>query len=194
MFSSRITMTQFVDKHSHYPAERDYVRIKGSFVATVPRLKRSLQVVAKVGEAHQGQNKYLLYPGQVLHVRDSVIFEEFVPDAISIRVLIIGDKTYVLEYQDDPENPRPLGKEWIKNINPIIKLVKNREADQSFIHDTLALSQILGYDYLGVDYVVSKDRSICLEVNPFPGISLEEIRREAQKYWLQKVESLRDVS
>jgi len=186
--ANREEMSRFVDHHSQFPVEREYVKLEGNFEVTVPRLLNSFNVVAKAGEEHRGQNKFLMYPGQTLTVKDSVIFEEFLDNAESFRVLLIGEEVFIIEYFDDPNRPKSLEQRWIKNINPI--LIENEDHDlfQKEIDDTIHLSKILGFDYIGVDYVKNADKTLCVEINTFPGVRLNERTRDAGlRYWRKKI-------
>ncbi|MNN89173.1 hypothetical protein D3C81_2069500 [compost metagenome] len=84
-----------------------------------------------------------------------------------------------------PEN------DWIKNINPIIKVRKDVSGYEDLIEDTINMSKIMNYDYLAVDYVRNKDKTAALELNIYPGLTEdEEVRNEAKKYWINKVNEL----
>ncbi|MNC13561.1 hypothetical protein D3C75_613130 [compost metagenome] len=187
----REKMTRFVEQYSKFSIKRDYVNVVGTAEVMVPKLPNSLKVVAKVGGDHKGDNKFCLYPGQKLMVKDSVIFEEFIENGQSIRILLIGNKPYVVEYYDDPDNPRMPENDWIKNINPIIKVRKDVSGYEDLIEDTINMSKIMNYDYLAVDYVRNKDKTAALELNIYPGLTEdEEVRNEAKKYWINKVNEL----
>lgn len=188
IFTNRERMTKIVDKHSVFGAERDYVQCYGNTRIMVPRLSNSLQVVVKVGEGHRGSNKYLLYPGQSLTVDDSVIFEEFVENAKSVRVLLIGDKAFIVEYFDDPEHLKSPEKEWIKNINTIIKVREDIKGFEHLVEDTKNISKAIDYDYLAVDYVYNEEKTVCLELNPFPGTTSDlRVHDCVKEYWYDKV-------
>lgn len=187
----REKMTRFVEKHSKFTTQREYFSFDGDFEITVPKLPGSLKVVVKVGKEHRGQDKFLLYPGQKVKVKDGAIFEEFVEDAESIRVLLIGDKQFIVEYHDDPEAPRRPENEWIKNINPIIKVRENNSGYEDLIEDTVNMSKIMGYDYLAVDYVRNKEKTVALELNIYPGLAGDErVINQAKKYWVNKIGEL----
>lgn len=145
--ANREEMCRFVDNHSKFPVERQYAKYEGTFQTTVPRLENSLNVVVKAGEEHRGQDKYLMYPGQTLTVRDSVVFEEFLDNAESFRVLLIGTDVFIIEYSDDPEKPKSLEQRWIKNINPLLKENEDHDSFKEAIADTKHMAHILGYDY-----------------------------------------------
>lgn len=183
--ANRELMSKFVNQHSMFPCERDYVSFKGTeFVVTIPKLNNSLKVVAKVGEGHRGQNKFCMYPGQELLVKDSVVFEEFIESAQSYRILLIGDDIFVIEYHDDPYRPKSFDQNWIKNINPILLENTNHSLFKKEIGDTLHMANILNYRYLGVDYVKNPEKTVCVEVNTFPGVRLNErTRNAALNYW-----------
>lgn len=189
--SNREEMSRFVDQHSSFPLEREYVKFSGFFPVTVPKLENSLQVVAKVGESHRGQNKFLLYPGQTLTVQDSVIFEEFVEDAESFRVLLIGENAFVIEYHDNPDAPRNEEQSWIKNLNPLLEENENQIGYEKEIEDARHLAKILGYSYIGVDYVKNDTKTVCVEINPFPGVRLNErTKSSALKYWEEIIKKM----
>lgn len=189
--ANREQMSRFVDVHSKFPVEREYAKFEGTFQVTVPKLNNSLNVVVKVGEEHRGQDKYLMYPGQTLTVKDSVIFEEFLDNAKSFRVLIVGDEVFVIEYFDDPNRPKSMEQRWIKNINPILQENENHELFKEEIEDALHLSKMLGFDYVGVDYVKTSEKTLCVEINTFPGVRLNERTRKAGLvYWRNVLEKL----
>jgi D-alanine-D-alanine ligase-like ATP-grasp enzyme len=192
--ANREMMTRFVSQHSAFSANREYLSFPGETKQViVPDLGDSSRVVCKVGEEHCGEDKFLLYPGQSLWAKDSVIFEEFLPDAHSFRVLIIGEQIFVIEYFDDPDFLKPDDKVWIKNISPL--LVENEIHDNftPYIEDAKNMANLLGYDYLGVDYVKTADRVICLEANTFPGVRLNErTQAAALSYWRDKIINLKN--
>jgi hypothetical protein len=190
--ANREKMTKFVQEHSKFTAEREYFKFTGEQIEiTVPRLKNSLQVVAKVGEEHRGQDKFLLYPGQKLYVKNSVLFEEYVIDAVSFRVLLIGDHLFIIEYNNDPNQLKADNQTWIKNINAILIENEDHSSYEEVIEDTISLSKKLGYDYIGVDYVRNEQKTVCLELNIFPGIRLNDRTKAAgQAYWFNKIKEL----
>ena len=191
--ANREEMTRFVQEHSNFKAEREYVKFEGTFTTTVPKLNNSLNVVAKVGEEHRGQNKYLMYPGQKLTVNESVVFEEFLDNARSFRVLLIGTDVFIIDYFDDPKNPKPIEQRWIKNLNPILEENLHHEKYRDAIDDAKHLSKALAFDYLGVDYVQNEEKLVCLEANTFPGVRLNErTRRVALNYWIKKISEIKD--
>ncbi len=188
---SRINMTKILDKHSMFPAERFYIEDNILESVMVPRLESSLKVVAKVGDDHKGQNKYLLYPNQTITTKESIIFEEFIEDARSIRVLLIGDKAFVIEFHNDKDLLKDKSTEWIKNINCTTELINDTSAYKDLIRDTRQLSNVLDYDFLAIDYVVNKEKTVALEINPFPGITTySDIHEVAYDYWFEKITSL----
>lgn len=190
--ASREDMTKFVDEHSQFPAERSYFKFLGEEMELpAPRFQNSLKVVAKVGEEHRGQDKFLLYPGQKIYVKDSVVFEEFVENAHSFRVLIVGEEVFIIDYFDDPYMPKPDGQHWIKNINAVLEENLDHEKYAKAIEDTKNMVKVLGWDYAGVDYVMNEEKMVCLEFNTFPGIRLNERTREAGlKYWTKIIHDL----
>ena len=189
--SNREKMSKFVDEHSMFAMEREYVKCDGMFQVTVPKLNRSLNVVVKVGEEHRGQNKFLKYPGQQMTVKDSVIFEEFLDNAHSFRVLLIEEDVFIIEYFDDPNNPKSMEQRWIKNLNPLLEENENHALFKDAIEDTLKMADLLDYRYIGVDYVRNDEKTLCLEINTFPGVRLNERTREAGlHYWRKKINEL----
>jgi glutathione synthase/RimK-type ligase-like ATP-grasp enzyme len=189
--ANREAMTKFVSEHSVFNAEREYIKFEGTFTVTVPKLNNSFNVVAKVGEEHQGQNKHLMYPGQQLMVRDSVIFEEFLDNAKSFRVLLVGDEVFVIEYFDDPNRPKTMKERWIKNLNAVLIENEDQGKFKKEIEDTLYLSEKLGFDYLGVDYIKNEEKTICLELNTFPGVKLNDRTKAAGlKYWRNVIQNI----
>lgn len=187
----REKMTRFVEKNSKFTSKRNYISFKDQMEIIVPKIENSLRVVAKVGKEHRGKDKFLLYPGQKLMVKDGAIFEEFIENADSIRILLIGDKTFVIEYHDDPESPRNPGEKWIKNINPVIKVRDSIQGFEDLVEDTLNMSKIIGYDYLAVDYVKNEEKTLALELNIYPGLANDErIIKTATKYWIDKIHQL----
>ena len=184
-------MTRFVEYNSNFSTKRIYVDCKEEQEMIVPEICSARKIVAKIGIDHIGQNKFIVYPGQKIKVNDKVIFEEFVEDAESIRILLIGKTPFVIKYMDNPNINKEPDKKWIKNIDPIIKVEENIEGFEQFVNDTLNMSRMMGYDYLAVDYVQNKEKTICLELNIFPGLPDDEkIISESSKYWINKINDL----
>lgn len=182
----KIWQLQVVDKMTKYPLERVFKENQERKYEqiVVPKLESSDRVVVKVGNAHQGEGKYLKEPNTKLMMsKESVIFEQFVDNARSIRVLFIGDTLFIVEHKS---------REWIKNMNPEELTYSYNARYQLGIHnideiigDALNLKKHFGMSYGGIDYVVSEDVTGLLEVNDMVGLpEVEEVREVAKDYWL----------
>lgn len=143
----------------------------------VPQMT-SDRVVVKIGNYHQGKNKLLKRAGSVVFEKENVLFEQYVDNSRSIRILMITDQPediFIVEHiNSDYINP---GEAWLKNISPVEKVYSLSEAESigikninDILDDALTIKKFLNHDYLGIDYVVSDTVTGLLEVNDMIGL------------------------
>lgn len=180
----KVKQLKIINEVSRYPLERVYKENSTQELIDyrVPKLNNSKKVVVKIGNTHQGRDKYLKIPNALVRTRENVVFEEYIVAGRSIRILIIKDNIWVVEHKSDG---------WIKNISPIevvynYEEVKHMGIDniEDIIEDAKKVKDIFNMDYVGVDYVVGIEKTGILEVNDMIGLPENySVEKAAQKYW-----------
>lgn len=159
-------------------------------VNKVPNI--SNRVVMKIGDYHCGENKWLLGAGdKVPYIKhklrqEPVLFEEFLSNARSIRIGIVGNPNkeesyFITEHTNSEYAKQNTHTSWIKNISPIettyLYHQKNNllipEID-NLINETREFAIRYNTDLIGVDWVVSTDKIGLLELNDMIGIPDDE--------------------
>lgn len=182
----KVTQMKYIDKITMFPLDRNYIVNESGDLIThkTPQVGNDSNVVVKIGNSHQGLNKYLKKENYIVRTRENVIFEEYLKDSRSIRILMIEDTTYIVEHKDDG---------WIKNTNPeeIVYSFDNRHDMEianidEIIQDARTIQKDLNMDYCGLDYVVGKDKTGLLEINDMIGLPDDtNVYKDAKKYWLK---------
>lgn len=172
-----------IDKLTKYPLKRLYFphfssdiysKVKGYF-------GEDTDVVFKVGNLHASEGKYLVTPTEPLPYlkydqrKLPVTVEEFVPNARSIRIGLIGDPS---NFENYFIHEHINSKTWLKNFSPEEELVysynerydlKIPEIDQ-LIEEVQNIALRYNANLLGVDWVISKDKIGLLELNDMIGL------------------------
>lgn len=186
---NRATQLKELDTITKFPLKREYIE---AFTG-IPKPNPDLPIM-KTGDNHQGIGKYKFpdAPRKMLR-HESVVYEEFVENHRGIRVLIIGDDTFLIE-QVNPNN-------WIKNDHPIDEISYHWETQKEEILKWLPCAKELIYDatilqlhikgpLLGIDYAVGSDKIGLLEANDMVGIPDNEYAMECFNKLLLKYSEL----
>jgi hypothetical protein len=182
LIAIKIEQLKIINEITNFKLERlyQYNNIRQSF--NVPRLKNSIKTVVKIGDEHQGLNKFLKKPNEIITTKKNIIFEEYLNNARSIRICIINkekiDDIFIIEQTNSKyalENPETV---WIKNISPIETVYSYRDRYKSniknidnIIEDALNITNYFNHDYLGLDYVITDEKTGLLEVNDMIGLA-----------------------
>lgn len=141
--------------------------------------------VAKVGDCHRGQNKFLIDSKSTWDDfvwNGTTIFEPFY-EGDSIRAFVIGDNIFGVKVDNDTS--------WIKNTSGAeISCV---ELSNDIKQHARKCMEVFGIDVGGIDYIVeSNGKFHLLEVNQFPGLSniSEEIDQCVEKFLDEKMNVL----
>lgn len=149
-------------------------------------------MVLKVGNYHCGENKFLLNAGQKMPFlkyklrNDEVLFEEFVPNARSIRIGFVGNprdnkNLFISEHVNSKRAAMDISTSWIKNIDPIETsylhedrhLLHIKEIDE-LIEESRRIAIYYNTDLIGIDWAISDDKIGILELNDMIGIPYDE--------------------
>lgn len=152
------------------------------------QVTREYPFVAKVGDTHRGQNKFLI--GNDDDWRRFVwdgdaVFEQFY-DGDSIRALVIGSDVFGIKIDND--------RSWIKNTCGAE--ISTIQLSQEIIDHAKRCTKVFGIDVAGVDYIVeSSGKFHILEVNQFPGLSniSDEIDACVEKFLCEKMYGLQNT-
>lgn len=192
MLDDRIWMCQAIGAVTDYPLKRVY--IKGNTVDlkdySVPNIAD--KVVVKIGNEHQGEGKYLKVPGDLVRTKQSVVFEEFVPNARSIRIMTLDgtkDTLFIVEHVNSKFAKLNSETSWIKNIDPVETVYSYEERYNLGIKEIdNMIREVLKYyvgsfntPYIGVDFVVGEEKIGLLEVNDMIGLPDDERVKERAK-------------
>jgi len=174
---NRATQLQELDTITKFPLKREYIE---AFTG-IPKPNRELPII-KTGDNHQGIGKYKFpdAPRKMLR-HESVVYEEFVENHRGIRVLIIGDDTFLIE-QVNPDT-------WIKNDRPVDEITYHWDTQieealkwlpcaQELIWDAHILLDHIKGSLIGIDYAVGSDKIGLLEANDMVGIPDNEFAME----------------
>ncbi len=157
---NRIDQLTILDTITKYPLTRTLLKDHSGFI----NLEENKMY--KVGNTHQGKDKYTFPEDKKLRVyHEDLVVEEFITGR-SIRILFIGDNIFGIEHISDNK---------IKNINPeeiIIdppkELIEDAKTIKNYLESINAKSLTIG-----IDYVYSKDKIGFLELNDMCGIPEE---------------------
>lgn len=182
----KIRQSKYIDTITKFPLDRIYIENESNALNSykTPALGENPLMVVKIGNSHQGLKKYLKEENSKVITKENVIFEEFVEDARSIRILMIENNVYIVEHED-------IG--WIKNANPqestytyADRYKLNISNIDKIIRDAKAIQADLKIDYCGLDYVVGKHKAGLLEINDMIGLpDNDEVYNNAKSYWLK---------
>lgn len=160
----RIDQLTILDQITSYPAKRDMFKNLTKHITTEP------DKIYKVGNNHQGKDKYT-YPEtkkfSVYH--ENLIIEEFI-NGRSIRVLFIGNKMFMIEQTSEHKIKNIDPEEFL--IEPIKELKDDAEKIKNFLDENNYISPTIG-----LDYVYSENKSIFLELNDMCGFP-DELQKE----------------
>lgn len=183
---NKIKQAQYIDTITKFPLERKYIESENNNLNSykTPRVGKNLQIVVKIGNSHQGLNKYLKMENCKVITKESIIFEEYVENARSIRILMINNDVYIVEHE---------GIDWIKNTNPQEYTYNysdrhklNIKNIDEIIEDAKVIKEDLKMNYCGLDYVVGKNKTGLLEINDMIGLpDNDEVYNSAKSYWLK---------
>lgn len=198
----RETYLPKVDQLTKYPLKRVYVQ--NSNVNLIPIITEHFQdrpIVMKVGNLHASAEKYLIdshrhLPYLKYKMRDlPITLEEFIPNARSIRVGFIGDPSntdnyFITEHINS--------KTWLKNNNPEEELTYSYSNRQelciphidTLINEVQMLAISFKANLLGVDYVISEERTGLLELNDYIGLPDGDFARDLFYRELKKIVGL----
>lgn len=157
MCRNRIEQLNKLDSITKYPLNRKLLKDYTGFI----NLEENK--IYKVGNAHQGKDKYTYPEDKKLRTyHEDVVIEEFV-NGRSIRILFIGDRIFGIEHISDNK---------IKNINPeeiIIdppnELIEDAKTIKNYLDQIGAKSLTIG-----IDYVYSDSKIGFLELNDMCGV------------------------
>lgn len=140
-----------------------------------------LPVVLKVGNLHASEGKWLINKDRILPAlkykmrKLPVTIEEFIPNARSIRIGLIGDANnfdnyFITEHVNS--------KTWLKNYNPEEEITYSYSDRYKLgienIDDLISEVQSMALKYnanlLGSDWVINKERIGLLELNDMIGL------------------------
>lgn len=171
-----------IDGMTKYPLKRVYLPAFSSSIYDVIRDNFGEQpVVVKVGNLHASEAKWLVRgQGDLPRLKYAlrqlpITIEEFVPDARSIRIGFIGDATdfsnyFITEHVNS--------KTWLKNNAPEEELTYSHSErytlgigniDELF-DEAKVIALKYGADLLGVDWVISENKTGLLELNDMIGL------------------------
>lgn len=142
--------------------------------------------VIKTGQQHRGEGKFIVCDGEPIPEWEGVATVEPFFKGRSARVLIIGDRQWVIEF-DNKES-------WIKN-SAGADIISCEELDRSskIVQHACVTASVFGLDVAGVDYIVddSGDDFHFLEVNQFPGVNVsDDVVEHSQKYFIKMMETI----
>lgn len=153
----RIDQLTLLDNITKYPSEKEmFKKVSGTYFLKPDK-------IYKVGNDHQGNNKYTFPETKSIKIyHENLIIEEFAQGR-SIRVLFIGNEMFFVEQVSEHK---------IKNIDPeeiLIEPIKELEEDalniKKFLDDNDYISPTIG-----LDYVYSESKTIFLELNDMCGV------------------------
>lgn len=171
-----------IDKQTNFPLKRVFVK---EFSSEIYRIIQeefdNKPVIIKIGNFHASEAKWLLNTGQQLPYikydlrKLPVLIEEFVPDARSIRIGLIGDYNdfnnyFITEHIND--------KTWLKNNAPEDELTYSYNERYNLGIDNIdelfqevkIFAETYGANLLGIDWVISENKTGLLELNDMIGL------------------------
>lgn len=171
-----------VDKLSYYPLKRVYLP---HFTNDLPTIINThfgdADVVLKVGNLHASEGKYLITANRQIPYfkydmkKQPITIEEFVPNARSIRIGLIGD---ALNYENYFITEHINSKTWLKNNAPEEENTYSYneryklgiEPIDDLIDEVRSIALLYNANLLGVDWVVSPEKAGLLELNDMIGL------------------------
>jgi glutathione synthase/RimK-type ligase-like ATP-grasp enzyme len=81
-------------------------------------------------------------------------------EGTSERILIVGDDVWHLTYESE---------DWRKNVAARVRVLET--PNQALVERARHTARTLGLRVVGVDYLVTSDGAILLEINAYPGLS-----------------------
>lgn len=197
LLAEKITQLKLIDQITMFPIERRFVENQTYDVFSVPVLKNSHKVVVKIGNEHQGLNKFLMNPYDKIRAKENIIFEEFIKEARSIRIALFSDKPndiYIIEQVNSRYALENYDTTWIKNINPEEFIYSYEERHKlnipnidQIIEDAKNITKYLNHYYIGIDYVVNEKKTGFLEVNDMIGLPDDERLFKTASNFLKQV-------
>jgi hypothetical protein len=136
------------------------------YAASGQTIERASDSVAKWGNWHCGENK-ARFTGAFTATEPSIIEPFIVGEAV--RIALVGDRAWQI---------RLAGDDWLKSIHHAGAAFM--PIDDELLADARALSQGLGLEVIGVDYMVGADgEKHLLEVNHAANVTVFPAIREA---------------
>lgn len=182
----KVKQAQYIDTITKFPLKRMYIENESNDLNSykTPSVGENFQIVVKIGNSHQGLNKYLKRENHEVITRENIIFEEYIENARSIRILMIENDVYIVEHE---------GIGWIKNTNPQEYTYNysdrhklNIKNIDKIIEDAKFIKENLKMDYCGLDYVIGENKTGLLEINDMIGLpDNDEVYNSAKSYWLK---------
>lgn len=135
--------------------------------------------VMKTGNQHRGEGKHLVRSAdELLPVWSGIATVEPFFEGVSVRVLVIGNRHWVVRY-DNPDS-------WIKNSVGAEVSPWGFSYPAEVIDEAEMLTREFGLDVSGCDYVVDRDdRWHFLEFNTYPGLDVFDDEVEHAKAFLR---------
>lgn len=137
--------------------------------------------VVKIGQSHQGQDKYLIQSREELsvflktHMVSEMTVEKFYT-GLSVRVLFIGDDHFGVQYHNE--------QSWIKNSAGCE--YDDWKAPKELVDHADKVRKHFGLEVAGIDYVIEENGTFhFLEINQFPGLKVNDATVDAGRSFLR---------
>lgn len=193
-----------IDKQTKYALKRVHLdKFPNNLMEVIRENFKDNPVVLKVGNLHASEGKYLIKNSQdIPHLKYKqrqmpITIEEFIPDARSIRIGLIGDPFDIKNYFI---TEHVNSKTWLKNFAPEeeVTYFYNERYDlgidhiDKLIYETMTIAFKYNANLLGVDWVVSPTKTGLLELNDMIGLpegdfSLYLFSREVEKVCMKHI-------
>jgi len=118
--------------------------------------------VLKIGEEHRGEGKHLIRSARDIPRWDGIATAEPFFEGESVRVLVIGEHVFGARIHNEGT--------WIKNAPGAS--FEPWEPDEAIAKHARRAAELFGLGVAGVDYVVDRESSHFIELNPFPRVGL----------------------
>lgn len=186
-----------VDKGTAYPLTRCYTEDFREIPSLIEKnFPSDASVILKAGNLHASEGKWLIGPDRVFprlkpkYLKLSFVVEEFVPDARSIRVGVVGEPENASIFITEHINH----KTWLKNNDPDEELTYSYEDRMtlgiphidSLIEETKQLALRYNTSLIGVDWVVSPVKTGLLELNDMIGLPEGDFALGLFTTWVKK--------